>query len=1080
MRTTPKQSLGNLKLGLGTLIGRTGEDPIRELIAVCGLQTILERIDKDATQNLEDTAQEVKGTIGELLADWDKARHVEKSWESMNKVLVGPLATQIGLDLAVAREAASGEIKAWREGFQADLRRTGSELRVAANQSLDDLKAIAGAQLSGEALQTMGDMLAQALSAPALKDPAKFADEIQKLLPQGVPAQLTRRLSQGDALSETDAQELAASLESYVTTKATEFIKENLKLDENATHAIDLLESIGKLGDRPVLPSGESTFASVQAYAGVAQAALQMLGQSSGARDVGKAVAVAQTGIQLYQAATVLMAASGFGVAIAAVGMLGGLSSLTALGGSGPPDQRQEVLEAIAKLQAYLVEQFKALNVRLDRIEENLAALRQVIAALSLKVEELKWRLATLQQDTRSMQMQLALGNLAILEEIDEQMTVEWDALRAGRLPLTAEDIVRYKAFFTDRAHDAFDQVRNLDTPLIDAPFEQLGQFVRALSTQQMSEAPAFAKEDSTGRAAVPTALLMSALNYYTAIDMGTSKGVIQGVRATVNPAIALAAIERYVDVHKAEAGIEGVHDAAPGLKASTRRQLGTLRMTMDCVQGMASLVGDADPANPTSTLGMLWKLLLAQLQELNADFEQLEWHAVKSYMLDVMRLASDGEEPATHRQRWSSSLPTAWDSIALNIAPGQDQAFPELHKLVLNHPWFTGALPSLLVRNLPGESAPALELLMVVDPGAEPAFAAGGDWRTGTMTVTYNMAFSLYGKPVEALNSNWAISIFFNGLLGPSTSDSIWSRMSDPTYNAVYKYHPRRHWYWAVNQYDTKVDAALFPSADPENKTVWGEIKKRLRAENDRVIKWISDEKFHSVCEAFTRADAEGYQSVAAVLQTGIHARRPSIFADFLKQESGNKNSPVEGVKGRLRNIENLLITVRAVLLVGMPEAYLHVDLLHALYDGGADPTQLRLPRADLLNPENWQAFSATVRAEVKRDLAQALPMALREIRPFDSPTAELPYVAVMRRSVDALMYCISRMCAMSAETSVPYRVHRANRLLEAVEASAGVVTAGGGGARERWQASASDKVCPPGQGNGGVRFGCPISKME
>lgn len=1089
-----QQSLASLKLGLSSFVGQPGRDPVLELLAKCGVQAVADQIAGEAQKAADDTSQVIDDATEEATAATEQAAQVAAQriaeevqkkikilqlqweaavaaleadpatgWDKAYEVLYSQLSKELGLGAAVIQAVAVGEIQAWAKGFEADIQRTGQELSDIANTSLTEIeKQVAG--LPQKAVDALGQMVADSLGIPELTDPDKLIQKVKDAVPEELrPAAgpIIDKLVAGQAPSEDETKAMTAALQKQAISEATKFVASSLNIDPDKT--VELVDGILNLPDRPSFDGKGSGFEGVKAYAGVAQTALQLLGQDQAAQDLGKALAIAQTGMQIYQATSVLMAASGWGVALGAVSVLGGMGSLGgALGGlgGGGGNDNSAVLGAIQKLQEYLAKQFKVLHERLDRIDENLALLQQTLNEVKATVEELRWRLISVQGDTRDMQTQLALGTLAILEEIDEQRTVQWDAVVGGKLSLTAADVVQYKAFFHSRVLDAFDQARTLAPTFEKDPFDELARLTRALSTQRDQDLPGFVNKNISGKGSAPIALLLSAVNHYTARDLKLSKSTVTKSRASVNPAIALGAIERWLQVHQAQKKVKGLSKSAEGLTGLSRSHLKDLRRALDCVEGICGMV--KPPAiplaslppdyKPSSTFEVLMGHLDGEVLGLQRDFDRLEWAGIYTFLHAAAALPGQGGEPVGHRDTWPSVAASTAPDFPFDIPADQTLPWPYKTTLEVGHQFFQGQLPGL-TRNLSGQPESAFRVYAEL-PGLPTRDPVSGSGDSGTLGLSFNIKLYLHGVEVTTLAFTWNVNLYYDGKLsldGSATNDYIWHRAGNPNYRAPYERNPRWLLFWSEFQPAHSNDNrhCWF---DIPNRTIYGVVRSRLATECTAITGWLQfNRNFDSVGDAYDGAVSAGQNTLALILKNGIQPQRSAIFKDFLARELAIPNegsAHLAPIRARLKLIQNLLVTVRAALLVGMPSAYLQLDLLHALYDGGTKGAQLRLPWTDLFERQRWADFLGCVEEEIVR-VGAGLP-AVSHCRDVKHP---LPYGPTLARSIYLLKRCIDKMAEISPSTAIPARVALASDALRYAELEAGLRPGG----------SLKDPIQPP-----------------
>jgi hypothetical protein len=160
----------------------------------------------------------------------------------------------------------------------------------------------------------------------------------------------------------------------------------------------DQVNAAASLADRfkaPGLVPGLDTFGfqidgnaqSIRAGAAVCQLIVGIVGGDSPVADqFRQASMAAQSAVQMYQAASLLATASGFGSFIALSGMLGGAGGVGLLastfGDGGGRDRTEEVMAAIEKLESRMMHEFGNVNAKLEMVLTQLqAVIKEIVEA---------------------------------------------------------------------------------------------------------------------------------------------------------------------------------------------------------------------------------------------------------------------------------------------------------------------------------------------------------------------------------------------------------------------------------------------------------------------------------------------------------------------------------------------------------------------------------------------------------------------------------------------------------------------------------------------------------------------------
>lgn len=988
----------SLGMGLNIALAKQDIDPLHKIMAVRSLEMLCEGADYS----------QVTGNAIKLKSDLVNALSLK---EIYNKVVEDG---NLGLAQEVSAAISEGQIYAIADRFVTDVHSNlYADLQRRTASALDQLAEIGLPQ----DLDQFSEYLAAVLGAAELESASAVYDNLLGVALDEASQVTVDSLFRGVGIS----SEQAALLNSLLERGANEVLK-LIKVPVDP-QAIELVSHISKLEKLTGLEMSNGAIDALHTYSALATCAARLIKDDALAETIQKTVAFAQAGVQIYQCASVLFAATGWGAAIAAVGMLGG--SLNGLSG-GNPDNSAAILAAIAGLKKYLEEQFKALNERLDIINGKLDGLSHQIEMLDQKADQLLWAVTSLEGEFRKLYASMAINEYALLEEIDAGMEVEWASIRDSQAKVDVLEIVKFKGFFASRSTDAFDPSR-IYTPKPDENvFDTLRQFLRMNSVASGSIA----------------GLLAAALHRCEDELLGMGGNSLQA-RIPVNTEIALSAVECYWEVHQRQKMIEPskLNAAAPRIADLTRDHVLKMRRALRCVVGFADVVRPGSGSKLPSTLDILMAELKRRTVAVENEFTRFEWFAQRQYILDCMEEPSRNVENSPNFLSDWDDLRTLWGGvIEVSVPPHQVTSSPFNFSFVADDAMFgntVGKVPALFCRLLPGVARPANygpTKLLVEVVGTPVVQAMDAPWPGGLLAASYSWKFTYYGSEFASLTSPsqlYQATIRYFGYF-QNSQDTIWSRiLNQPEF---YRFNAPRQWQHGLYQYNVNggpSDAMAYNMpASP-----WGELTKRLYAANNALRQAILSPAANDVT-SLESAIALCPEMLEPILSQLLPVKSRIVDLYLVKHRTSLDHGPASLLAKALGDIENLLTTIRGVLFAGMPAAYHRLDVLHALYDGSPSiPGQLRLPYRGMLQEPGWSAFKASIETELKRTANQpndGSDASGVDVKAPASASDTLPYRLAIRKGVVLLERCIRSMRNSTDETGLPFRVTNALHLLD------------------------------------------------
>jgi hypothetical protein len=318
-----------------------------------------------------------KENLAQVRVDFASLRHelAEASdMAQLSKKLLEPLAQKYELDALVSRELAAKRITVVPDG----LIETAAVNRITVVESC--VQRIAS-HFQKDVEGATSECIRTALGLPDVPVGA-LGEVLGKALPQELSGIVSAWAS-----GKVDLQELVKAKDYLVGKAGGELGEALVKLPEYAESFEQLVDGL-KVG--PDTGSLSETLRDARARAQGVSALLSVFGANKEAEAVSNATKYVEAACQTYQVITVLAAgATGWGAAVALMGLANGGMSLTGTSAKPKEDGTAVILQAIAKLTEHIDKQFEKVNATLSSIagdvkqiyatlQENLAVTKDV------------------------------------------------------------------------------------------------------------------------------------------------------------------------------------------------------------------------------------------------------------------------------------------------------------------------------------------------------------------------------------------------------------------------------------------------------------------------------------------------------------------------------------------------------------------------------------------------------------------------------------------------------------------------------------------------------------------------------
>jgi len=288
--------------------------------------------------------------------------------QALQQVLLGPLSQKYEVDRILAQELIGETVVPTVAGFLAQATLPGKASLV---QSTTDLLATAYRDSKASALHAVvGAALRATGVEPTVEEllggqPEAFVQVFRDIWSGAKPLDATTLIRLGETVAAQARSDVQQGLEQAVAT-----IRDT---------ALERLTPGAEPAEVPWSRELNEMRAATQAVQGL----VTVLG---GNEDAHRAVAYAQSAVQIGQAVAMLAAAStGWGAVVALSGLASGLGAMGCVGGgAAAADANAPVLAAIENLLQTVKAEFAQVNQKLDDIIDKLEELLQAVANLSL------------------------------------------------------------------------------------------------------------------------------------------------------------------------------------------------------------------------------------------------------------------------------------------------------------------------------------------------------------------------------------------------------------------------------------------------------------------------------------------------------------------------------------------------------------------------------------------------------------------------------------------------------------------------------------------------------------------------
>jgi hypothetical protein len=216
-------------------------------------------------------------------------------------------------------------------------------------------------------------------------------------------------------------------------------------------------------------PSLPSEYKALCGSLGALRFMLASLGQDSAAQAVSQAAATAQSAMQIYQAGQMLLVgATGWGACVGLLGLASGMGGVSLFGGGATEDRQAEVLSLVRDLFRYIVQEFKAVNARLDHIIGALDDLTLQMQEIRLDLAQITFRLAGLEDQAMGLAWLVNRTTYSLSNQIQNAEVTPYESWVANQLVDEDGDMSAGKAIAARMAYQSDQEPPQFAADIVD------------------------------------------------------------------------------------------------------------------------------------------------------------------------------------------------------------------------------------------------------------------------------------------------------------------------------------------------------------------------------------------------------------------------------------------------------------------------------------------------------------------------------------------------------------------------------------------------------------------------------------